>query len=59
MYGTGTLDADTGTVRNLSFEEFEGNNSASGQTFLALIYARSLNAGGYDTIIAACSSAAL
>lgn len=59
LYGTGTLDADTGIVRNLSFEEFEGNNSASGQAFLALIYARSLNAGGYDTIIAACSSAAL
>lgn len=58
MYATGFVDADTGTIRSISFEEFEGNNSASGQLFLALIYARSLQAGGYDTIIAACSSAA-
>ncbi|MCX8051961.1 MAG: hypothetical protein N3B17_08740 [Chlorobi bacterium] len=58
MYATGRLDADTGAVRQLSFEEFEGNNSASSQTFIALIYARSLQAGGYDTIIAACSGSA-
>jgi hypothetical protein len=58
MYATGFVDADTGTIRSISFEEFEGNNSASSQLFLALIYARSLQAGGYDTIIAACSSAA-
>ncbi len=57
MYATGHLDADTGTVRSLTFEEFEGNNSAASQTFIAFIYARSLQAGGYDTIIAACSSA--
>jgi hypothetical protein len=59
MYGTGILDADSEMVRNLSFEEFEGNNSASRQTFLAIIYARTLHAGGYDTIIAVCSDAAL
>ncbi|GIV53640.1 MAG: hypothetical protein KatS3mg039_0158 [Candidatus Kapaibacterium sp.] len=59
MYATGHLDADTGSVRSLSFEEFEGNNSASGHTFVAFIYARSLQAGGYDTIIAACSGTAL
>lgn len=58
LYATGILDADSQRVRNLSVEEFEGNNSGSTQQFLALIYARSLHAGGYDTIIAACSGSA-
>lgn len=59
MYATGRLSADTGAVLNLSFEEFEGNNSTNTHMFLALIYARTLRAGGYDTIIAACSASAL
>lgn len=50
-YATGTLNADTFACENLSFEEFEGNTTAAGHTFVCFVYYREMAFGGYDTII--------
>lgn len=52
MYATGKLDLASGSVRNISFEEFEGNNSSVTHTYIAFIYYREFDYGGYDSIIA-------
>ncbi|MCU0329994.1 MAG: DUF5103 domain-containing protein [Candidatus Kapabacteria bacterium] len=56
LYGSGTLDADNGTVRDLSFEEFEGNTAAAGHGFISFVYYRVQDFGGYDGIIAVATS---
>ncbi|MBL7976313.1 MAG: DUF5103 domain-containing protein [Candidatus Kapabacteria bacterium] len=52
MYATGRINADTRQPENISYEEFEGNNAAAGNTFIAFIYYRDINFGGYDSITA-------
>jgi len=56
VYATGRINADTRLPENLTFEEFEGNNAAAGHTFVAFIYYRDPNYGGYDSIIAVGAS---
>lgn len=56
MYGTGHLNADDGTVLDLSFEDFEGNSSAVGHGFLALVYYRFPDFGGYDALVGLTTS---
>jgi len=52
LYATGTLNIDDNSIRNLSFEEWEGNSSAANASFLAFTYYRMQDYGGYDGIIA-------
>lgn len=52
FYATGTLNADTREVQNISYEECEGNNASAGHLYIALVYYRSIQLGGFDTIIA-------
>lgn len=54
LYGTGTLNIDNGSVRNLTFEEYEGNSSAANSTFISFAYYRMPDYGGYDAIVAVC-----
>lgn len=56
LYATGTLNIDTDEVSNCSFEEFEGNTASNSNSFVAFTYARMMDYGGYDAIVAATSS---
>lgn len=56
LYATGTLNIDTDEVTNCSFEEFEGNTASNSNSFVAFTYARMMDYGGYDAIIAVTSS---
>ncbi|MDZ4744652.1 MAG: DUF5103 domain-containing protein [bacterium] len=56
MYGTGQLDVDEGSVKGLSFEEFEGNTASAGHSFLAFAYYRVQDYGTYDGIVAVAQS---
>ncbi len=52
LYATGRLNADTGAIEELSFEEWEGNTTATRSSFWAFVYYRLPDFGGYDTLIA-------
>lgn len=56
MYATGTVNADDGTLRDIMFEEFEGNTASAGHGFIAFVYAQMQEYGGYDGIVAVTSS---
>lgn len=56
LYATGKLNIDDNSIADLSFEEWEGNSSAANQSFLAFTYYRMQDYGGYDGIIAVCTS---
>jgi hypothetical protein len=56
LYATGRLDADTDQIKDLSFEEFEGNTASANNSFIGLAYYRELDYGGYDGIAAVGSS---
>jgi len=51
LYATGHLNADTGTMESLSFEEWEGNTTGSRISFWAFVYYRFPDQGGYDALI--------
>lgn len=51
LYGTAKVNIDSDTIENLSYDEFEGNTGTAGHTFIALIYYREIEFGGYDSII--------
>jgi len=52
LYATGYLNADTGSVESLSFEEWEGNTTSTRISFWAFVYYRFPDFGGYDALIA-------
>jgi hypothetical protein len=56
LYATGTLNVDNGQIPDLSFEEFEGNTASNSNSYLAFTYARIIEYGGYDAIIAVGAS---
>ncbi len=56
LYATGTLNVDDGSVTRLSYEEWEGNTASNSNSYLAFTYARIIEYGGYDAIIAVGSS---
>lgn len=56
MYATGRLHADDGTVDDIRFEDFEGNTASAGHGFLAFVYYRVQDFGGYDGIIGVAAS---
>lgn len=56
LYATGSVDIDDGTVRDLSFEDFEGNTASAGHGFVTLVYYRIQEYGGYDGIVGVASS---
>jgi len=56
MYATGTVNADDGTLLDLTFEEFEGNTASAGHGFVAFVYAQMQEYGGYDGIVAVTTS---
>ena len=51
LYATGKYDYGDNKLTNLSYEEFEGNTASSGQTFIAFVYYREFDYGGYDALI--------
>lgn len=56
LYATGTLNIDDGTIRDLSFEEFEGNTASNSNSYIAFVYYRVLDYGGYDALVSVGSS---
>ena len=56
MYATGTVNADDGTLRDVTFEEFEGNTASAGHGFVTFVYAQMQEYGGYDGIVAVTTS---
>lgn len=56
LYATGTLSADDLAIRDVSYEEFEGNTASSSNSFITFAYYRELDYGGYDGIVAVTSS---
>lgn len=52
LYATGRLNVDTGAAEQLSFEEWEGNTTATRTSFWAFVYYRLPDFGGYDALIA-------
>jgi hypothetical protein len=55
LYASGTLNVDDGSIRDVSFEEWEGNSSGANHTFISFAYYRIPDYGGYDAIIAVCT----
>ena len=55
-YCTGEINADNYVVEKLSYEEFEGNNTGAGHTFIAFVYYRDPSFGGYDSIVAVAAA---
>ncbi len=51
LYATGRYNYDTRNMENLSYDEFEGNTVTSGDTFIAMIYYREFDYGGYDALV--------
>lgn len=51
MYFTGRYNIDERKIERISYEHFEGNSSSTPHTFLAFIYYREFDYGGYDAII--------
>lgn len=51
MYATGSVNADNGTVHNVSYEEMEGNTASAAIGYIAFAYYRMPDYGGYDAII--------
>ena len=56
MYATGILNVDTDEIRDLSYEEWEGNTAANSNSYVAFAYYRVQEYGGYDGIIAVGAS---
>lgn len=56
LYTTGKYDFDSGRIINMSNDVYEGNTSVSGQTYLAMVYYREFEYGGYDALIAVGAS---
>jgi|LJSS01.1.fsa_nt_gb hypothetical protein len=52
LYATGRVNADTGSVEELSFEEWEGNTTGTRTSFWAFVYYRAPDFGGYDALVA-------
>jgi hypothetical protein len=51
LYGTGTYNADTNDLTNISYDLFEGNTVYSNHSIIAFVYYHSMDFGGYDSII--------
>ncbi len=51
MFATGKYNDETKQLEKISFEEFEGNSSATYHTYIALVYYQDIDFGGYDSII--------
>jgi hypothetical protein len=56
LYATGSLNIDDGTIHDISFEEFEGNTASNTNSYIAFVYYRVLDYGGYDAIISVAAS---
>lgn len=56
LYATGTYVVDDGTIRGMTYEEFEGNTASAGHGFVTFVYARMQEYGGYDGIVAVTTS---
>ncbi len=56
MYATGTLNATTGAIDNVNFEEWEGNTASASNSYIAFAYYRVQDYGGYDGIVAVGAS---
>lgn len=52
LYGTGLYNTVTKRFEQSSFDFFEGNTAVSAHTFLAFVYYKEIDYGGYDSIIA-------
>ena len=51
LYATGKYNIDSRVVESISYEEYEGNTATSGHTYIALVYYREFDYGGYDALI--------
>jgi hypothetical protein len=51
LYGSGNYNREKQRFVDYSYDEFEGNTSTSGHTFLAFVYYQSFDNGGYDQLI--------
>lgn len=56
LFTTGTLDYETNTVKNYSNDEFEGNTSYTGHTYIAMTYYREIEDGGYESLVCITAS---
>ena len=50
LYATGRINATSGAVENISFEECEGNALSANHTLYALFYYQNPNSGRYDAL---------
>ncbi len=51
LYATGSLNIDKNRVEKYSYDEYEGNTSRTGHTYIALVYYKEFELGGYYSII--------
>ncbi len=51
LYATGNLNIDKNRAEKYSYDEYEGNTSRSGHTYIALVYYKEFELGGYYSII--------
>ena len=56
MYATGSVNVDDGSVRDLSYEEWEGNTASNSNSYIAFTYYTVQEYGGYDGIVAVGAS---
>ena len=56
LYATGRLNVDNDLIRDLSYEEWEGNTAANSNSYIAFAYYKVQEFGGYDGIIAVGAS---
>ncbi len=56
LYATGSLNFDTGVIRDLAYEEWEGNTASNSNSYIAFAYYTVQEYGGYDGIIAVGAS---
>jgi len=50
LYATGRLNVTTGQVEKIAYDEFEGNTSSNTHSYIAFVYYRSFDYGGYDAL---------
>jgi hypothetical protein len=56
MYATGNMNATTGHITDVNFEEWEGNTASASNSYIAFAYYRVQDYGGYDGIVAVGAS---